>query len=103
HTIADCISDDEGVRPTVQEGDIERRAAFSVNKPASAEGTVLAYGKNDETIGIRGIGGDGVVRAALPLDPENRRAIRIQARGNDWFVEGGTDKEKFFIGRQHDH
>src|SRR5262249_14817620 len=81
--IPDRISDDEGIRPTVQEGDVERRAASGVVEPGRAEGAVLARGKDGEAIGIWRIRGDRVESAATPLDPENRRAIWIQACGND--------------------
>src|SRR5262249_38736801 len=83
-SVADGISDDEGIRPTVQEGDVERRAAAGVVESGSTEGAVLAQGKDGKTIGIGRIRGDRVKCAATPLDPENRRAVRIYACGNDW-------------------
>src|SRR5260370_36682062 len=49
------------------------------------------------------IRGDVVECAASPLDPENRRAIWIQAGGNDWLVERGADKDELLIGRDYDH
>src|SRR5260370_31971848 len=49
------------------------------------------------------IRGDVVECAASPLDPKNRRAIWIQACGNDWLVERGADKDELLIGRDHDH
>ena len=101
--VADGISDDEGIRPTVQEGDVERRAASRVVESGCAEGAVLAQGKDGEAIGIWRIRGDRVECAAAPLDPENRRAIWIQACGNDWLVERGADKNELLVGRDHDH
>src|SRR5262249_33654358 len=44
--VADGISDDEGIRPTVQEGDVERRAAAGVVEPGCAERAILAQGKD---------------------------------------------------------
>src|SRR5262249_34319077 len=62
-SVADGISDDEGIRPAVQEGDVERRAAFCVIEPCRAEGAVLAQGKDGEAIGIWRIRGDRVESA----------------------------------------
>src|SRR5262245_25240810 len=76
-SVADGISDNEGIRPTVQEGDVERRAASGVVEPGCAEGAVLAQGKDGEAIGIWRVRGDRMECAATPLDPENRRAIWI--------------------------
>src|SRR5262249_56611156 len=57
-SVADGKSDDEGIRPTVQEGDVERRAAAGVVEPGGAEGAVLAQRKDGEAIGIRRVRGD---------------------------------------------
>src|SRR5262249_21538500 len=93
-SVADGISDDEGIRPTVQEGDVERRAASGVVELGCAEGAVLAQGKDGEAIGIWRVRGDRVECAATPLDPENRRAVWIQACGNDRLVERGADEDE---------
>jgi hypothetical protein len=74
---SDGISDDEGIRPTVQEADVERRAAAPVEELGGAERAVLSQREYGEAIGIWRIRGDRVECAATPLDPENRRAIWI--------------------------
>src|SRR5215472_1630598 len=102
-SVADGISVDEGIRPTVQEGDVERRAASGVVEPGCAEGAVLEQRKDGKAIGIWCVRSNRVERAATPLDPQNRRAIRIQTCGNDWLVERGADKDELLIGRDHDH
>src|SRR5262249_19484555 len=71
-SVADGISDHEGVPPTMQEGNVERRAASGVVESGCTKRAVLAQGKDGEAIGIWGIGGDRVECAATALDPENR-------------------------------
>src|SRR5262249_13373336 len=56
-SVADCVCDDEGIRPTAQEADVERGAAAGVVESGGAEGAVLAQGKDGATIGIRRIRG----------------------------------------------
>src|SRR5262249_50118906 len=97
--VADGISDDEGIRLAVQEGDVERRPASAVVEPGCAEGAVLVQGKDGEAIGIWRIRGNRVECAAAALDPENRRAVWIQARGSDWLVERGADKNELLVRR----
>src|SRR5215475_12876694 len=46
---------------------------------------------------------DLVRHAASPLDPENRRAVWIQACERDWLVESGADKNELLVRRDHDH
>ncbi|MGY3121476.1 hypothetical protein ACVWXQ_005413 [Bradyrhizobium sp. S3.14.4] len=42
-------------------------------------------------------------RAAGALDPENRRAVGIQAGERDRLIESGADKHELLVGRDHDH
>src|SRR5262249_59328424 len=98
-SVADGVSDDEGIRPAVQECDVERGAAFCVVELCRAEGAVLTQGKDGEAIGIRRIRSDRVESAATPWDPENGRAIWIHACGNDWLVERGNNRDDLLIRR----
>src|SRR5215510_8958188 len=56
--VADGVSDNEGIRSPVQEGDVERRAASGVVEPGCAKRSVRAQGKDGEAIGIWCIRGD---------------------------------------------
>src|SRR5262249_7559593 len=53
--VADRISDDEGIRLAVQEGDVERRTTLRVLERALSERAVLLDGEDDEAVGIRRI------------------------------------------------
>src|SRR5262249_4954065 len=101
--VTDGKSDDEVIWPTVQERDVERRAASRVAESGCAEGAVFVQGKDNEAIGILSMRSYRAECDATPLDPEDRRAIWIKTCGNDWLVERGANKEKFFIRRDDDH
>src|SRR5262249_3681503 len=69
--VPDGISEDESVRPAVQEGDVERRGPLPVldrGRPARA---VLVDGEYDEAVGIRRIRSDDLESAVCLLDPED--------------------------------
>src|SRR5215510_5250569 len=70
-SVADGISDDERIRPAVQEGDVERRAGLPVLERGLSERAVPVHGKYDEAIGVRHIRGDHPEFAIWLLDPEN--------------------------------
>src|SRR5262249_10269064 len=70
--IADGISEDKGIRPAVQEGDVERRARLRVVEPGCAKRAVILQGEYDEAVGIWRIRSDHLEFAVWLLDPENR-------------------------------
>src|SRR4029453_12384268 len=70
--IADGISQDEGIRLSVEEGDVERRAGLSVLERCLPERAVLFDGEYDKAVGIRRIRSNHLEAAVWLLDPENR-------------------------------
>ena len=57
-SVADGISDDERIRPTMQESEVEGRARLPVLEAGHAEGAILLHRKYDEAIGIRRVRSD---------------------------------------------
>src|SRR5215471_11230404 len=58
--VTHSISDDEGIRPAVQEGDVKRRGRFRVLKLGFAQTAVLSQRKYDETVRVWRIRSDDV-------------------------------------------
>src|SRR5262249_52555945 len=58
--VADSICDDEGIRPAVQEGDVEGRGPLRVLKLGFAKGAVLSQGEYDDAVGVWCIRSDDV-------------------------------------------
>src|SRR5262249_34398632 len=57
-SVADRISDEEGIWPAVQEGYVERRCASRVMERRPRERAILAHPEHDEAVGIWRIGSD---------------------------------------------
>src|SRR5262249_34015326 len=100
--VADSVSDDEGIRPAVQEGDVERRGPLRVVKPGFAKRAVLLQGEYDDAVGVWCIRSDDVQFAIWPMrDPDNHCTVRIVFTGQ--LVERGAYNEEFPVGREHGH
>ena len=72
HSIAHGKSDDERIRPVMQERDIERRTASSILEGAFAECAVGIDAVDHDAIGIWRIRGHGPCLAVWTSHPENR-------------------------------
>src|SRR5262249_28353846 len=70
--VADGISDDEGIWPAVEEGDVERRGPLRVVKPGCAKRAVPAHREYDQAVGVWCIRSDDVQCAVWPRDPEDQ-------------------------------
>src|SRR4029077_6086621 len=70
-SVTDGVSDDEGIRPGVQEGDVERRTATSVLERGVAERAVCIHAEYNDAVGIWCIRGDRPWFAIWSRHPEN--------------------------------
>ena len=71
HSITDGISDDERIRPVMQERDVERRTASSILERSVAERAVGIDAVYHDAVGIWRIRSDGPCFAVWTRHPEN--------------------------------